>query len=311
MDDAYLDWALADFSGYIAIDELYDGPFCVLSIVDNRTYKRLAFMVLPHNPRHEQITAFLQRFRKSLEKRQLILHGITTDGSPLYPEPIRMVFGQVPHQICEFHIIKEITKAILRAVAKVRKTLADQKPRLKRGRPSAKAGRKTVRQRRRIAQKIAGLFKSRFLFVQHDLTKAERKTLQGMTRGLPQLQTLRSIMEEVYRLFDRRCRTDTALVKLARLRQRIRRFKALGQLLAKLESPGLEKALVFLDDRLLPSTSNAVERANRRHRKMQKSVYRVRTLERIHNRIALDMVRDSQKEGRTMAVHLLHELRAA
>jgi hypothetical protein len=25
---------LAEFSGYIAIDELYDGPFCVLSLVD-------------------------------------------------------------------------------------------------------------------------------------------------------------------------------------------------------------------------------------------------------------------------------------
>src|SRR5262249_26073429 len=24
----YLDWALADFSGYLAADELYDGPFC-------------------------------------------------------------------------------------------------------------------------------------------------------------------------------------------------------------------------------------------------------------------------------------------
>ena len=32
----YLDWALADFSGYLAADELYDGPFCVLSIVDTR-----------------------------------------------------------------------------------------------------------------------------------------------------------------------------------------------------------------------------------------------------------------------------------
>src|SRR5512144_1477243 len=27
----YLDWALSDFSGYIAADELYDGPFCILS----------------------------------------------------------------------------------------------------------------------------------------------------------------------------------------------------------------------------------------------------------------------------------------
>ena len=43
IDADYLDWALADFSGYIAADELYDGPFCVLSIVDNRTFKRLTF----------------------------------------------------------------------------------------------------------------------------------------------------------------------------------------------------------------------------------------------------------------------------
>jgi hypothetical protein len=30
MGTAYLDGGLADFSGYIAADELYDGPFCVL-----------------------------------------------------------------------------------------------------------------------------------------------------------------------------------------------------------------------------------------------------------------------------------------
>ena len=41
----YLAWALADFSGYLAIDELDDGPFCVLSIVDNRTFKRLFYQV--------------------------------------------------------------------------------------------------------------------------------------------------------------------------------------------------------------------------------------------------------------------------
>jgi hypothetical protein len=39
---------LADFSGYLAIDELYDGPCCVLSVVDNRRYNRLAFSVLDH-----------------------------------------------------------------------------------------------------------------------------------------------------------------------------------------------------------------------------------------------------------------------
>jgi hypothetical protein len=311
MDADYLDWALADFSGYIAADELYDGPFCVLSIVDNRTFKRLLYQVLDHDPDHPDITAFLRRFQTALVQRGLTLQGVTTDASPLYPKPLQAVFGAVPHQICEFHIVKELTKAILRAVAKARKKLAARKPTLKRGRPSTAEAKRAVRQSKRLQQKIADLFEHRYLFVQHDLTLAQRRTLRNITRGLPQLRTLRKIMEEVYRLFDRRCRTDTALAKLARLRRRVRRFKAVGKVLSKLQSSNLEKALTFLDDKLLPSTSNAVERGNRRHRKMQKTVYRVRTQEHIHDRISLDMFRDSQKDGRTITINVLHKDRAA
>jgi Transposase len=306
----YLDWGLADFSGYIAADELYDGPFCVLSIVDNRTFKRLLYQVLDHDPDHQDITAFFHRFRMALRLRGLKLTGVTTDASPLYPEPLRQVFGDIPHQICEFHIIKELTKAILRAVAKVRKQLAAQKPVGKRGRPTTTAAKRMMRRRKRLQQKIADLFEHRHLFVQHDCTPAERRMLQRITRGLPQLRTLRDLMEEVYRLFDRRCRTDTALAKLAKLRQRVRRFKQIGKILTKLQSPNVDKALTFLDDKLLPSTSNAVERGNRRHRKMQKMVYRVRTREHIHNRIAMDMLRDSQKDDRANAIRVLHKARA-
>jgi hypothetical protein len=311
MDADYLNWALADFSGYIALDELYDGPFCVLSLVDNRTFKRLRYAVLDHDPEHQDIEVFLRRFAKALAQRQLTLLGVTTDGSPLYPEPLRAVFGAVPHQICEFHILKELTKAVLGAAAQVRKHLAERKPTVRRGRPGTPAAKRAVRQRTRLQQKIADLFEHRYLFVQHNLTPAERRTLRHITRGLPPLRTLRAIMEEVYRLFDRRCRMDTALAKLATLRQRVRRCKHVGKVLSKLQSPNLEKALTFLDDKLLPSTSNAVERGNRRHRKMQKTVYRVRTQEHLSNRIALDMLRDSQKEGRLETLHLLHRKRAA
>ena len=306
----YLDWGLADFSGYIATDELYDGPFCVLSIVDNRTFKRLLYQVLDHDPDHADITAFFHRFRMALRLRSLALQGVTTDASPLYPEPLRAVFGNVPHQICEFHIIKELTKAILRAVAKVRKKLGERKLTAKRGRPAAPKAKRAARKQERLKQKIGDLFEHRHLFVQHDLTPAEQRTLQKITRGLPHLRTLRDVMEEVYRLFDRRCRTDTALAKLAKLRQRVRRFKQVGTILNKLHSPNLDKALTFLDDKLFPSTSNAVERGNRRHRKMQKTVYRVRTREHIHNRIALDMLRDSQRQDRTDTMTTLHCVRA-
>ena len=70
-------------------------------------------------------------------------------------------------------------------------------------------------------------------------------------------------------------------------------------MLKKLLSPGLEKALVFLDERLMGATSNAVERGNRRYRKMQKTVYRVRTQRAIDGRLALDLLRESRPKAGT------------
>ncbi len=304
-----MDGALADFSGYIAADELYDGPYCVLSIVDNQRFQRLLYEVLDHNPTEQDITRFFQRFRDALDQRGLRLHGITTDGSPLYPTPIAQVFGRVRHQICQFHVIAELNKAVLKAVAKVRQKLKAALPRFGRGRPS-KANRQRATRKKRIEAKIAELFDNRHLFVQHHLTPAERKTFQRITRGHPELRTLRQLVDEVYRLFDRRCRTDTALAKLARLRRRVARSKTLAATLKKLFSPNLDKALTFLDDSLLPATSNAVERGNRRHRKMQKTVYSVRTQAHLSQRIAMDMLRDAQADGRLQTTHTLHYARA-
>ena len=306
--DEYLDWALADFSGYIAADELYDGPYCVLSIVDNHRFKRLIYEVLDHDPSDEDITRFFTRFQETLKARGLTLVGITTDGSPLYPSPIANVFGPVQHQVCQFHVLAEVNKTVLKAVAKVRRHLKTTVPKMGRGRPS-RANRRLAARKQRLQAKITDLFDHRHLFVQHHLTAAEQKTLRRITRGHPALRTLRQIMDEVYRLFDRRCRTDTALAKLARLRRRVSRFKGLRQTLNKLFSPTLDKALTFLDDALLPATSNAVERGNRRHRKMQKTVYRVRTGPHIRQRIAIDMFRDAQAQGRLQTTQTLHYAR--
>ena len=94
MDSAFLDWALESFSGYVAADELYEGPYCVLSVVDNHCYKRILYKVLDHDPTHDDITAFFERLKTALTHRDFTLKGMTTDGSPLYPEPIRTVFGE-------------------------------------------------------------------------------------------------------------------------------------------------------------------------------------------------------------------------
>lgn len=305
----YLDRALADFSGYLALDEVYDGPFCVLSAVDNRRHNRLCFRVLDHDPTHKDIRAWLRELKEHLQRRRQAVRGITTDGSPLYPKALKELWPNVPHQLCEFHVLKEITKAVLHALAKLRKQLKAKIPPQPRGRPSK--GRKAQAQKAaRQKQRVTDLFEHRHLFVRHQLSAAQRVRLRKLTRGLPQLRALRGIMDEVYRLFDRRCKTATALKKLQRLRVRVRRCKQLGKSLDKLKSPTLEKALVFLDDKLLPSTSNAVERGNRRFRKAQQSIYSVRTKRHLEQRIALDMQREQRCPERTQTTKTLHRSRS-
>jgi hypothetical protein len=300
---------LADFSGYLAIDELYDGPCCVLSAVDNRRFNRLAFRVLDHKPDAADVLAFLRDFKARLDQRGLLVRGVTTDGSPLYPKALKELWPDAPHQVCRFHVLAEIVKSVLRALAKVRKEMRERLPKFKRGHPT-KEQQKLARRFRRLKRRVADLFEHRHLFVKRRLSRAEKGALKRLVRGQPQLRALREIMDEVYRLFDRRCKTATACRRLEKLRARVRRFKRLGRALEKLNSPTLEKALLFLDDELLGSTSNAVERSNRRYRKAQKTIYRVRTKRHREQRIALDMNRELRAAKRQRTRKTLHRARS-
>src|SRR5262245_13513602 len=150
------------------------------------------------------------------------------------------------------YIVAEVVKAVVGAVVSARKDLAATQPRLPKGRPSTPAAKAAARTKKQLAAQGAALFTHRYLFVQRHLNKTERKTLWRVSRGLPQLHALRAVMEQVYALFDRRCRTQTALNKLAKLRCRLRRFRPLGEILKKLFSPTLEKALTFLDSIGIP-----------------------------------------------------------
>jgi hypothetical protein len=266
--------------------------------------------VLDHDPTQADVLWFLARLKEAITTRGGAVRGITTDGSPLYPLPIALLFGAIPHQVCEFHILKELTQAVLRVLARWRKRLAAAAPKLPRGRPKGSPEAQRLRRRAQaVRARVTELFDERHLFVRHHLSAAQRHTLRRLLRGHAQLRALRAIMDEVYRLFDRRCCTATALAKVARLRQRVRRYRSLGQCLDKLHSPNLEKALAFLDDKLLAATSNAVERGNRRLRKMQKAVYRVRTHAALVGRLALDLQRDQQEDGRSSTINCLHNER--
>jgi len=106
LDTDVLDGALADVSGAVAAAAWADGPFCLLSAVDQRCDKRIRSEGLDHAPTHDDIRAFLRRLHTSLQARNLTLLGVTTDGASLSPEPLAAVFDAVPPQVCEFQVVK-------------------------------------------------------------------------------------------------------------------------------------------------------------------------------------------------------------
>ena len=240
----------------------------------------------------------------------MTLLGITTEGAARYPAPLAEVFGGVRHQRWAFPLVADGVKAVLGAVASARKRRAAKQPPRPTGRPSTPAAKQAARTQKRLDVQRAALVTPRYLCVQRHLRPTARKTLWHLTRGLPQFQKRRAIMAQVDALFARRCRTQTALDTRATLRRRVQRCKALGDTLTKRFSPTREKALTLLDDKGLPSTSHAVARGNRRSRKRQKHVYRVRTQAQIHARLALDMWREARAEGRQQTLASLHRARA-
>src|SRR5262249_60107860 len=116
----------------------------------------------------------------------------------------------VRHQLCEFHIVADVVKAVLGAVASKRKRLAAKQPKLPKGRPSTPAVKQAARTKKRLATQGAALVTHRYLFVQRHLSKTERKTLWRASRGLPQLLALRAVLDQVFALFARRCRNHPA-----------------------------------------------------------------------------------------------------
>ena len=128
----------------------------------------------------------------------------------------------------------------------------------------------------------------------------------------PKVAGLRDLVQDVYRMYDSTGRSE-AVDRLGDIRAKAAALPAESSkaLLSALNGPCIEKSLVFRDDRDLPSTSNAVERGNRRHRKMQKSVYRVRAKRQLERRLAMDLLREQRAVGREEVMLTLHEMRAA
>src|SRR4051812_392729 len=68
------------------------------------------------------------RFLKNLKTWGLVPEVVVTDGSNLYPEVLAELWPAARHQLCVFHVLKELHKHVLDAVRRLRRGLSRRGP---------------------------------------------------------------------------------------------------------------------------------------------------------------------------------------
>src|SRR3954469_10539050 len=131
-------WVLERFSGTLCIDELHLGRMTLLLATDPLQDLPVAFALVSAND-----SDHMRRFLKNLKAWGLSPEVIITDGSNLYPATLAEVWPDARHQLCVFHVLKELHKHALDAVRRLRRGLSRRGNRGRKRRPGRpKAGAK-------------------------------------------------------------------------------------------------------------------------------------------------------------------------
>jgi transposase-like protein len=81
----------------------------------------------------------MRRFLKNLKSHGFEPQVVVTDGSPLYPALLTELWPDARHQLCVFHVLKDINAKVLEAARRLRRQMARRGNRgrkRKRGRPA-------------------------------------------------------------------------------------------------------------------------------------------------------------------------------
>jgi hypothetical protein len=271
---------LALFSGTLCVDELHLGRFTLLLATDPLADLPVAFALVDANDQDH-----MRRFLQNLKNWGLAPKVVVTDGSNLYPAVLAELWSDADHQLCVFHVIKDINKLVLDAVRRMRSAMSRRGKagrKKKRGRKGAKSKAAAARRGMTLKEKAYFVFKHRHLIVKRreNLTDKDRDDLAQMLEYLPELATLRRFVDRIYWLFDTPKDYHQASCRRAAIVSEAT-FQAV---------PELVKALKQLDEEKFPKlmaylanpacrrvrTNNHVERTNRMFRLLEKVRYKWR-----------------------------------
>jgi hypothetical protein len=270
------------FKGTLCVDELHLGRYTLLLATDPIADLPVAFALVRRNDQ-----AHLRRFLGNLKTGGLRPEVVVSDGSPLYPAVLAEVWPAARHQLCVFHLLKDINDLIVAGVRRLARAMA------RRGNAGRKRQRGRPRKARQAARAVAGaaatkkeqagfIQKHRFLIVKNSakLNKQQWTDLRVMFDYLPQLRTLWQFAHEVRDLFAAGARVQTLWRRRAALLRddKYKGVPELAQAMQMLERGKFKKAVAFVYSAAGKKvrTNNHVERANRRLRFWEKLRYKWR-----------------------------------
>src|SRR5438309_1237291 len=271
---------LALFSGTLCVDELHLGRFTLLLATDPLADLPVAFALVDKNDQDH-----MRRYLRNLKNWGLNPQVVVTDGSNLYPAVLGELWPDADHQLCVFHVIKEINKLILDAVRRMRSAMSRRGKagrKKKRGRKGAKSKAAAARRGLTLKEKAHFVFKHRHLIVKRraNLTESERDDLTRMREYLPALSTLRRFADRIHWLFDTPKDLHQAGCRRATI-VRDAEFQAVPELAKAIEQLNEEKfpkLMAYLKNPISRRvrTNNHVERTNRMFRLLEKVRYKWR-----------------------------------
>src|SRR5262245_42341842 len=107
---AYRQQTLAQFSGTLCIDELHLGHRTLLLATDPLGDFPVAFALVRANDQDH-----MRRFLSNLKHWGFAPQVVVTDGSNLYPKVLAELWPAVRHQLCVFHVLKDINDCVFDA----------------------------------------------------------------------------------------------------------------------------------------------------------------------------------------------------
>ncbi len=290
----YRQWTLQQFSGTLCVDELHLGRYTLVLATDPLQDFAVAFALVAHNDR-----AHLARFLGQLRDHGFQPRVVITDGSSLYPKVLASIWPQAEHQLCIFHVLKDINQHVFAAFRDEQRRLQRRGAKGRRRRRGRPKGRQRPGPTRRAQAHF--LFQHRYLIVKRRerLSHTEQRHLQTMLAYAPALRCLRAFVDEVYNLFAGWQTPEQARRRRARLCDNAEYAAQphLAKALAMLAPELFEKMIAFLRTPVgqRVRTNNHVERTNRELRLYEKIRYRWRRRRAIVRFVVLVVARHWQR----------------